>query len=272
MCAAWRQSGLLRASRLPNARRSRTLDRRVASWEATPHSNAKERAVLRVGLVGWRGMVGSVLMDRMRQCNDFDGVEPTFFSTSDAGGKGPTIAGKSTARYTMRYDLQPAWAAGRADLLPGRSVHDRCSRSSTPERLRRLLHRCGVDAAHGARCGTRARPGQHGRHQARACGRSQDVRRGELHGESDVDGPARPVQGRARRVVDLDDVSGRIGRRRQSHARTGGADVRRSPPAARLQLADPASECARVGPARHRSPARQTTLPTEQFARRSRPV
>ena len=46
----------------------------------------------RVGLVGWRGMVGSVLMDRMVAENDFAHFEPVFFSTSNAGGAAPTIA------------------------------------------------------------------------------------------------------------------------------------------------------------------------------------
>jgi len=43
----------------------------------------------KVGIVGWRGMVGSVLMDRMRAERDFDLIEPTFFSTSQAGGAAP---------------------------------------------------------------------------------------------------------------------------------------------------------------------------------------
>src|ERR1700761_4219897 len=47
-----------------------------------------------VGIVGWRGMVGSVLLQRMRQENDFEGIEPTFFSTSQAGGLGPEIGGE----------------------------------------------------------------------------------------------------------------------------------------------------------------------------------
>jgi len=51
--------------------------------------------MLRVGIVGWRGMVGSVLVQRMREERDFDHVEPVFFSTSQAGGKGPAI-GKAT--------------------------------------------------------------------------------------------------------------------------------------------------------------------------------
>jgi aspartate-semialdehyde dehydrogenase len=47
--------------------------------------------MLRVGFVGWRGMVGSVLMQRMREERDFDLIEPVFFTTSNPGGKGPDI-------------------------------------------------------------------------------------------------------------------------------------------------------------------------------------
>jgi len=47
--------------------------------------------MLRVGIVGWRGMVGSVLVQRMREERDFELIEPVFFSTSQAGGKGPAI-------------------------------------------------------------------------------------------------------------------------------------------------------------------------------------
>ena len=45
----------------------------------------------RVGLIGWRGMVGSVLMQRMQAEKDFALIEPVFFTTSNAGGKGPAI-------------------------------------------------------------------------------------------------------------------------------------------------------------------------------------
>ena len=48
--------------------------------------------MLRVGFAGWRGMVGSVLMERMRAEGDFAGLEPVFFSTSNAGGRGPAEA------------------------------------------------------------------------------------------------------------------------------------------------------------------------------------
>ncbi|WP_296444594.1 aspartate-semialdehyde dehydrogenase [Rhodoferax sp. UBA5149] len=50
-----------------------------------------------VGLVGWRGMVGSVLMDRMQSEGDFDLIEPVFFSTSNVGGQAPAQAKNETA-------------------------------------------------------------------------------------------------------------------------------------------------------------------------------
>jgi aspartate-semialdehyde dehydrogenase len=49
-----------------------------------------------VGLVGWRGMVGSVLMQRMRDEGDFAHIEPVFFTTSNAGGKAPSMAKNET--------------------------------------------------------------------------------------------------------------------------------------------------------------------------------
>ncbi|HEX2197799.1 MAG TPA: aspartate-semialdehyde dehydrogenase [Burkholderiales bacterium] len=60
--------------------------------------------MLRVGIVGWRGMVGSVLVQRMREERDFDHVEPVFFSTSQAGGKGPDI-GKAVETVKNATDL-----------------------------------------------------------------------------------------------------------------------------------------------------------------------
>ncbi|MEM4990847.1 aspartate-semialdehyde dehydrogenase [Collimonas sp. H4R21] len=49
-----------------------------------------------VGLVGWRGMVGSVLLQRMQEEGDFAHIEPVFFSTSNAGGKAPALAKNET--------------------------------------------------------------------------------------------------------------------------------------------------------------------------------
>jgi len=51
----------------------------------------------RVGLVGWRGMVGSVLMQRMREENDFAHIEPVFFTTSNIGGKSPDFVSGAPA-------------------------------------------------------------------------------------------------------------------------------------------------------------------------------
>ncbi|GAP36574.1 aspartate-semialdehyde dehydrogenase [Piscinibacter sakaiensis] len=65
------------------------------------------------GLVGWRGMVGSVLMDRMVEERDFEHIEPLFFSTSNAGGKAPPQAKNET---TLRdaYDIE---ALKRCDII-----------------------------------------------------------------------------------------------------------------------------------------------------------
>jgi aspartate-semialdehyde dehydrogenase len=60
--------------------------------------------MLRIGIVGWRGMVGSVLVQRMREERDFDHVEPVFFSTSQAGGKAPAI-GKEVEPVQSATDL-----------------------------------------------------------------------------------------------------------------------------------------------------------------------
>ena len=49
----------------------------------------------KVGLVGWRGMVGSVLMQRMKEEGDFAFIDPVFFSTSSVGGEAPTLGGKT---------------------------------------------------------------------------------------------------------------------------------------------------------------------------------
>ncbi|NLJ12692.1 aspartate-semialdehyde dehydrogenase [Denitrificimonas caeni] len=58
----------------------------------------------RVGLIGWRGMVGSVLMQRMLEEQDFDLIEPVFFTTSNVGGQGPDI-GKDIPTLKDAYDI-----------------------------------------------------------------------------------------------------------------------------------------------------------------------
>jgi aspartate-semialdehyde dehydrogenase len=56
----------------------------------------RESIMKLVGLVGWRGMVGSVLMQRMQDEGDFAHIEPVFFTTSNAGGKAPAMAKNET--------------------------------------------------------------------------------------------------------------------------------------------------------------------------------
>jgi len=57
-----------------------------------------------VGFIGWRGMVGSVLMERMREERDFDAIAPVFFTTSNVGGAAPSI-GKPAAALKDANDL-----------------------------------------------------------------------------------------------------------------------------------------------------------------------
>ena len=59
---------------------------------------------MKTGLIGWRGMVGSVLMERMRAENDFETIEPTFFTTSQAGQAAPNV-GKGDSTLVDAYDL-----------------------------------------------------------------------------------------------------------------------------------------------------------------------
>ena len=66
-----------------------------------------------VGLVGWRGMVGSVLMDRMKEEHDFDQIEPIFFSTSNAGGDAPAMA-KNERTLKDAHDIE---ALKRCDIV-----------------------------------------------------------------------------------------------------------------------------------------------------------
>ncbi|MGE0558382.1 MAG: aspartate-semialdehyde dehydrogenase [Burkholderiales bacterium] len=67
----------------------------------------------KVGIIGWRGMVGSVLVERMCAERDFDLIAPTFFSTSQAGGRGPDI-GRDTGAVA---DANSIPALSKMDVL-----------------------------------------------------------------------------------------------------------------------------------------------------------
>ena len=82
-----------------------TAGRRLRFVPRAAGSRTKRGAkviAMRVGFVGWRGMVGSVLMQRMREERDFDLIEPVFFSTSNVGGKGPAIGKRHAAARRTR--------------------------------------------------------------------------------------------------------------------------------------------------------------------------
>jgi aspartate-semialdehyde dehydrogenase len=95
-----------------------------------------------VGFVGWRGMVGSVLMDRMRQEGDFDGYQHVFFSTSQAGQPGPDV-GQGAPSLTAALDL---------DTLAQMDVIVTCQGSEYTQQVHGPLRQSGwtgfwVDAA-----------------------------------------------------------------------------------------------------------------------------
>jgi len=83
---------------------------------------------MRVGIVGWRGMVGSVLMQRMRAEGDFDLIEPVFFSTSQVGGKAPDagqgdVALKDANSVSELAEMDAVISCQGGDYT--RSVHSR---------------------------------------------------------------------------------------------------------------------------------------------------
>ncbi len=60
----------------------------------------------KVGLIGWRGMVGSVLMQRMQEEKDFDLIQPVFFTTSQKGQPAPNFAGKDCGVLEDAFDIE----------------------------------------------------------------------------------------------------------------------------------------------------------------------
>lgn len=89
----------------------------------------------RVGFVGWRGMVGSVLMQRMREENDFRDIEPVFFSTSQAGQPGPDVG----------RDVPALKDAGNLDELKAMDVIVTCQGGDYTGELYEPLRRAGWD-------------------------------------------------------------------------------------------------------------------------------
>eukprot|EP00927_Polykrikos_kofoidii_P083392 TRINITY_DN8521_c0_g1_i1.p1 TRINITY_DN8521_c0_g1~~TRINITY_DN8521_c0_g1_i1.p1 ORF type:complete len:409 (+),score=72.18 TRINITY_DN8521_c0_g1_i1:88-1314(+) len=72
-----------------------------------PNGDTMPQQALKVGFVGWRGMVGSVLMERMQIERDFEAdFDPTFFSTSSVGVEGPVVGGKATGPLADANSLE----------------------------------------------------------------------------------------------------------------------------------------------------------------------
>ncbi|MFN3594837.1 MAG: aspartate-semialdehyde dehydrogenase [Thiobacillaceae bacterium] len=96
----------------------------------------------RVGLIGWRGMVGSVLMGRMREERDFDLIDPVFFTTSNPGGKGPDVG----------RDIPPLKDAMNLDELKAMEVIITCQGGEYTKEIYPRLRQAGwkgywIDAA-----------------------------------------------------------------------------------------------------------------------------
>lgn len=88
----------------------------------------------RVGLIGWRGMVGSVLMQRMREENDFADIEPIFFTTSQAGKPAPDVGKEGVPALQDAFDIETlktldVVVTARAGITPARSTRN----SVTPD-------------------------------------------------------------------------------------------------------------------------------------------
>jgi aspartate-semialdehyde dehydrogenase len=97
--------------------------------------NEEERKMKRVGLVGWRGMVGSVLMGRMQEEGDFKLIEPVFFTTSQTGQPGPDIG----------QDVPPLKDANSIDALKEMDVVISCQGGDYTKAVYPELRKSGWD-------------------------------------------------------------------------------------------------------------------------------
>ena len=115
--------------------------RRPPLSQATGQVMRRSGMNMRVGFVGWRGMVGSVLMQRMREERDFDHIEPVFFSTSQRRRRRPGDR-QATRRRCATPTIRAAFDGLDVDRhLPGRRLHQRDVPAAARRRLERLLDR-----------------------------------------------------------------------------------------------------------------------------------
>jgi len=158
-----------------------------------------------VGIIGWRGMVGSVLLDRMREEADFDVVAPTFFSTSQAGGEAPRVggaAGQDAKVHNAKvHDALDVAALAELPILISaqggeytQSIHPRLRAAG----WQGYWIDAASHAAHGEKCRHRPGSGEPARDAGGARARRQGFHRRQLHGLPDADGGGRAVAGGAR--------------------------------------------------------------------------
>jgi len=105
---------------------------------------------MNIGIVGWRGMVGSVLMNRMQLENDFELGDFTFYSTSDKGGEGPNFSGKTS----ILEDANDLVSLAKQDIIITCQGGD-YTKSVYPE-LRKNWQGIWIDAASSLRMATDA--------------------------------------------------------------------------------------------------------------------
>ncbi len=185
---------------------------------------------MRVGFVGWRGMVGSVLMQRMREERDFDHIEPVFFSTSNVGRQRAPRSATRRAAAARRDRPRGARRARRDRHLPGRRLDERrCIRSCA----RAGWNGYWIDAASTLRMKDDAviilDPVNRDVIDAAL---AQGVRN-YIGGNCTVSLMMMALAGllpaRPGRMDDLHDLPGGLGRRRAEHARAAAADGRGAP-------------------------------------------
>ena len=174
------------------------------------------------GLVGWRGMVGSVLLERMRAEGDFALIEPVFFSTSNAGGAAPAEAKNETKLFDA-YDIA---ALKRCEIVITAQGGE-YTKKVYPELRAAGWKGYWIDAAKTLRMQDDAviilDPVNLNVIKDALQARRARLHRRQLHGQLHADGRGRAVQGRPGGMDELHHLPGGLGRRRAAHARAAHA-------------------------------------------------
>ena len=224
---------------------------------------------MKTGIVGWRGMVGSVLMERMRAERDFDLHRAGVLQHLAGGRRRRRTSAAARACCAMRNDLE---ALAACDVIVT------CQGGDYTNAVHPKLRAAGwkgywIDAASALRMKDDAviilDPVNRDVIDARAGGGRARLHRRQLHGVADDDGARRAVPRRADRVDHLDDLPGGLGRRRAEHARAARADGRGACGGGDA-AARPGQRHPRHRPRRDRLPAQRRAAAGRSSARRWR--